>query len=56
MLHAAGPINSMLENLGLISEPLPFLTDALCSQDHGHCGKYVGRYPVHDHDRDKRAD
>ena len=32
MLHAAGPINSMLENLGLISEPLPFLTDALAAK------------------------
>ena len=32
MLHAAGPINSMLENLGLISDPLPFLTDALAAK------------------------
>ena len=32
MLHAAGPVNSLLESWGIISEPLPFLTDALAAK------------------------
>ncbi|MDR0921843.1 MAG: sugar ABC transporter permease [Lactobacillales bacterium] len=32
LLHAAGPINTLLQNLGLISHPLPFLTDGLMAK------------------------
>lgn len=32
LLHAAGPINTILENLGVITKPIPFLTDALLAK------------------------
>ncbi|MDT3394735.1 MAG: sugar ABC transporter permease [Bacillota bacterium] len=32
LLHAAGPINTLLQNLGWITEPIPFLTDALLAK------------------------
>lgn len=32
MLHASGPVNTLLQNWGLITQPLPFLTDALVAK------------------------
>lgn len=32
MLHASGPLNALLQNIGLISEPIPFLTDGLLAK------------------------
>lgn len=32
LLHAAGPINTLLENWGWITEPIPFLTDSLLAK------------------------
>ncbi|EAC9077796.1 sugar ABC transporter permease [Listeria monocytogenes] len=32
LLHAAGPLNTMLLNWGIIAEPIPFLTDALLAK------------------------
>lgn len=32
MLHASGPINTILQNIGLISAPIPFLTDGLMAK------------------------
>lgn len=32
MLHTSGPINTILQNIGLISEPIPFLTNGLLAK------------------------
>jgi arabinogalactan oligomer/maltooligosaccharide transport system permease protein len=32
LLHASGPVNVFLENIGMISEPIPFLTDGLIAK------------------------
>lgn len=32
MLHASGPINALLEQIGLIGSPIPFLTDGLLAK------------------------
>lgn len=32
LLHAAGPINTLLQNWGWINEPIPFLTDSLLAK------------------------
>lgn len=32
LLHASGPVNVFLEKIGLISEPIPFLTDGLMAK------------------------
>lgn len=32
MLHISGPINSLLESMGFISQPIPFLTDSLLAK------------------------
>lgn len=32
MLHASGPINAMLQSIGLIDQPIPFLTDGLMAK------------------------
>lgn len=32
LLHASGPVNVFLENIGLISEPIPFLTDGFIAK------------------------
>ena len=32
MLHASGPLNTLLQNIGLIDQPIPFLTDPLVAK------------------------